>query len=257
MFLVVVAGFLVWGLVKLRREWLNEVVYFLTALFLNSAFKCWFAGEASRTMAEERKAGTLELLLSTPLAVRDILRGQLLTLSRQFLGPIVVIMVIECLFMAAPLSESFMGEERGLWLGWLGGGMVMLVADLAALYWVGMWQGLTAKNPTRAASNSVLAILCAPWLVFALVVLLMGLLALSGVPEKDPGAKFFLGLWFIQGLGADLVFGAYARHKLLTEFRLAAQERYGTKTGLWKRWVGAAGAGQTSNLPGNTERQSP
>jgi hypothetical protein len=121
-----------------------------------------------------------------------------------------------------------------------------------------MWQGLTAKNPTRAASNSVLAILCAPWAVFALVVLLMALLALSGVPEKDPGPRFFLGLWFIQGLGADLVFGAIARHKLLTEFRLAAQERYAAGPGFWKRWLGGAGAGQTPNPPvGIAQRQSP
>jgi ABC-type transport system involved in multi-copper enzyme maturation permease subunit len=240
-FLVVVAGIWVWGLVKLRREWLNEVVYFLTALFLNSAFKCWFAVEASRQMAEERKAGTLELLLSTPLAVRDILRGQLLTLNRQFLGPVVAILVVQCLFMAAPLSESFTAEERGLWLALFAGGMVMLVADLAALYWVGMWQGLTARNPTRAATTSVLAILCAPWVVFALVVLLMGLAALSGVPEREPGPRFFLGLWLIQGLGADLVFGAYARHKLLTEFRFAAQERYTTSGGVWKRWLGGQG----------------
>jgi hypothetical protein len=80
----------------------------------------------------------------------------------------------------------------------------------------------------------------------------MALLALSGVPEKDPGPKFFLGLWFIQGLGADLVFGAIARHKLLNEFRLAAQERYATRTGFWKRWVGGAGEGQTPNRPVGT-----
>jgi ABC-type Na+ efflux pump permease subunit len=34
--------------------------------------KIWIAHEASRTLSEERRAGTLEMILSTPVSVREI-----------------------------------------------------------------------------------------------------------------------------------------------------------------------------------------
>ena len=37
------------------------------------------------------------------------------------------------------------------------------------------------------------------------------------------------------GLAADLGFGAWARYRLLSEFRLAATRRYEARPGFWKR----------------------
>ena len=56
--------------------------------------------------------------------------------------------------------------------------------------------------------------------------------------EDAPVLNCFLGLWFGLGLAADLGFGAWARHKLLTEFRLAATQRYEPLPGFWKRLLG-------------------
>ena len=56
----------------------------------------------------------------------------------------------------------------------------MLVADLAALYWVGMWEALTAKNPTRATAANVGRILVLPWVVLALAGLVAALVWPSG-----------------------------------------------------------------------------
>lgn len=225
----------VWGLAKFHRDWLNEGMYFTTALLVNLTLRCWFAGEATRPLAEERKAGTLELLLSSPLSVQEIMRGQRLALLRQFLGPVLVALLVECFFLLAILRENFADGERSfttaLWLA----GMVMLVADLVALYWVGMWQGLTAKNPARAASGSLSRVLIVPWLLIAFVMLLVVLASMSGVREPDPWWKFFLALWFVLGLLVDFGFSAYACHKLFTEFRLAAQQRYEPTRRFWKR----------------------
>ena len=51
----------------------------------------------------------------------------------------------------------------------------------------------------------------------------------------EPPQKFFLGAWLGVGLAVDLGFGAWARYKLLTEFRLAATRRYEAQPGFWKR----------------------
>jgi hypothetical protein len=228
----------IWGLAKFRRDWLNEGMYLTTALLINLTLRCWFAGEATRPLAEERKAGTLELLLSTPLSIQEIMSGQRRALMRQFLGPVITALLVECIFLFAILRDNFAPGERtfttSLWVA----GMIMLVADLVALYWIGMWQGLTAKNPARAASGTLSRVLIVPWLLIALVMLLVALASMGGVREPDPWWKFFLGLWFVLGLLVDFGFSAYACHKLVTEFRLAAQQRYESRRGFWKRFAG-------------------
>lgn len=236
-FLALAACVWVWGLAKARREWLQPGMYVTTALVLNFAIRCWFAAEATRQLSDDRKSGTLELLLSTPLEVREILKGQALALSRQFLGPVLVVVGVECLFMAATLADSD-GENSAYVFLTYTAGILMFVLDLIAIYWVGMWQGLAAKNQSRAISTTLARIMVLPWVVIALVLLLLALISMGGVNPPEPGGRFFLALWFFTGLFIDLGFAATARHQLLTRFRVAAQERYGTRPGFWKSLLG-------------------
>jgi len=237
LFLGFIAGVWALGWWKFRRDWLNEGVYVTTAISVNVVLRYWFAGEAARTLAENRKAGALELLLSTPLKVQEILRGQWLALRRQFLGPLVAILLVEFLFMLATVREAVGDEERLFWYCLWITGMSMLVADMIALYWLGMWQGLTAKNPIRAAGGALARVLVLPWVGYGLMLLVMVLREFGQKSyQSSPSWKFFLGLWFVLGIGVDLAFGLWAWRKLLTEFRLAAQQQYESKTQFWKRW---------------------
>lgn len=222
-----------WGLAKFRRDWLNGGTYAVSALVLNALLKFWFASETGRQLAAERQQGALELLLSTPLTVRDILRGQLLALNRQFLGPVCSVLVAFLLLMLASLSEMADAEERMAVVCMYSAGMLMLVVDLAALYWTGMWQGLTAKHPNRATSGSVVRIFVLPWVGIAVVLSVVSLT--YAARSNGPSWKFFIGLWVGLGLAADLGYGGGARHKLLTTFRLAAEQRYSPWRGFWKR----------------------
>jgi ABC-type transport system involved in multi-copper enzyme maturation permease subunit len=241
----------VWGLARSGRDWLDEMTYVLTGLLLNVIIKVWFALEAGRSLAEDRRQGALELLLSTPLTENDILRGQMLALKRQFRGPVVVVLLVFFLFAMAASSATLSRQEpqdQILWVLFWAAAMVMLVADLLALYWVGMWAGLTARNPTRAVAANLGRILVLPWLALGFGVLV----ASVAWPNADDTQvlKLFLGLWFGLGLAADLGFGAWARHRLLTDFRLAATRRYEPLPGFWKRLLGAAGPGSTTSQRG-------
>ena len=231
------AGVWVWGLAKFKREWLNEGIYVGTALSLNGLLRFWFANEATRQLAEERRTGTLELLLSTPLEVRDILRGQLLALARQFAAPVLVVLMIECVLMFVMVSST-LSEDRELWFWLWTGGMTMLVADLVALYWLCQWQALNARNPARAAGSSLAAIMFLPWGALALVVLVIVLISVNGPPSPSLGPGFYVAVWFFLGVAADVGFGAWARHKLLTRFRVVAQQRYAPAAGFWRRLLG-------------------
>jgi hypothetical protein len=225
----------IWGLAKFHREWLTSFTCGATAIFLNLVLRFWFALEASRQMAIERKAGTLELLLSTPLTVRDILRGQLQALQRQFLGPVLAVLAAESIFMGVSLSEAQGPEERAQSVVVWAAGMLMLVADLGALYWVGMWRGLKARNSSRAATGSIARILFFPWLVIAVIALVLVVRAMIISHVPDPSWQFMLGTWLLVGLATDIGFGAYSRQKLIREFRLTAQQRYTPPPGFWKR----------------------
>ena len=83
------------------RVWLDPSVAVLTALLLNFTFKVWLAIEAGQQLAEDRRTGAFELLLSVPLTVKDIVRGQLLALRRQFLWPLVTVLGVGLLLMTA------------------------------------------------------------------------------------------------------------------------------------------------------------
>jgi succinate dehydrogenase hydrophobic anchor subunit len=172
------------------------------------------------------------------------LRGQLLALKRQFLGPVVVVLAVFFLFMVASVSELTAEDDRAAAVSLWAAAMLILVADLAALYWVGLWQALMAKNPIRATSASLARILVLPYAAFALVALVLSLISLHGDVELGP--KLFLGLWFGLSLAADLGYGAWARYKLLTEFRLAAAQRYAPHPAFWKRLLGW---GEPANAP--------
>ncbi|HEY5914166.1 MAG TPA: ABC transporter permease subunit [Verrucomicrobiae bacterium] len=226
-----------WGLAKGRRAWLDPSMYFITGYGLSLVIRCWFAAEATRQLAEDRKSGSLELLLSTTLGVRDILHGQLLALSRQFLGPVLFVLGLESLFLAASLAGD-VGGDRNSFIWIYAARMVMFILDLAALYWVGLWQGVSAKNQSRATSTTLAWVLVLPWVVIALVLLFIAIAGMEGVNPPEPGGYFFLALWFFCGLIIDVALAAGARHFLLTRFRLAAQERYVARRGFWKSLLG-------------------
>ena len=98
-------------------------------------------------------------------------------------------------------------------------------------------QALTARNPGRAASGSVVQILILPGVAWVAIWLLAALAAMRG--GDLPSGKIMLGLWYGLGLAADIFFGATARHKLLTQFRLMAEQRFTPRAGFWQRLFSA------------------
>jgi hypothetical protein len=226
----------VWGLARSGRDWLDQSIYILTGLLLNLLIKVWFALEAGRQLGEDRREGALELLLSTSLTVPDILRGQLLALRRQFQGPVLAVLGVFALFLVAGAFDSASLQDRegqGLWALFWAEAMVLLVADLGGLYWLGMWRGLTARNPIRATIGNLGCILLLPWAAATI-----GLFMLSVAwpdAEHELVLPFFLWFWFGLSLAVNLGFSVWARRKLLTQFRLAATQRFERPPGFWER----------------------
>ncbi len=231
-----------WGALENRGDWLNVAIYVPTAMILNTVLKIWIASEAGQRLGKDRRAGALELLLSTPLSVPEILRGQMLALQRQFLGPLLTVLAVEFVFMAASLQNN-RSDAAAIMAFWVAG-MVMLVTDMLALCALGMWLSLTAKNPNRATGMAVRRVLVLP-LAVGLGIIVFSSFAPSAFSATEPTWQFIWGLWFGLGMLTDLAFGLTAWRRLRTEFREAAAQRYAPTSLLPGRWW----RGQDQALP--------
>jgi len=236
----------VWWLVGWRVSgvfWLEPAVAILTALLLNFTFKVWLAIEAGQQLAEERRTGAFELLLSAPLTVRDILHGQLLALRRQFLRPLLAVLGVEMLFLMAMHQRAMDWRNQVTWLA----GMLMLVVDLVALSWVGMWRAMVAKNHNRATISTLLCVLVLPWALLGAVVTAANIwFGLVQGKDWSPSPMFYRELWLGLGLAVDVVFGLMAWWKLNDHFRELALRRFNPASSPFARWFGLGRSESTS-----------
>jgi len=209
-----------WGLWRYPVEWKDGLAYFWTALLSQTVLKVWIGTEACRRFGADRKSGALELLLATQLSVREILRGQILALLKQFAPPVVVVLLADFAFLVATRNEP------GWALTWIAG-ISVFVADLAALSWVGMWLGLTSRHTNRAAGAAIARVLLLPWVLFGLLWLAFVLLTTAGahLPQEIEEGRFWISAWALIGLALDVVFGLHARQRLLHDFREVATQR--------------------------------
>jgi hypothetical protein len=146
------------------------------------------AAQAGRFLAEARRNGWLELWLVSPLRPRQLVWGQ----WRAWLGAYAMpLAAFAALFGLAyvlaktlawgvlpfgPSSASFGPPALCA-----AASAVDMLADLAALGWVGLWMGLTSKNATRAALRTLVYTVVIPWLAIILLFIL-GAVGLEKVP---------------------------------------------------------------------------
>jgi ABC-type transport system involved in cytochrome c biogenesis permease component len=212
-----------WGYLKWPDDWPSDATYIITAITLHTALKLWVTSEACQRLGPDYRSGALELLLSTPLTVREILRGQFLSLQRQFLWPAIFIVVVDFAFLIAGMrGVSASGESIWVWLCLAG--ISVFMADLVTLCWVGLWLGLTAKHANRATGATVARVLVLPWVEFAGILLLLSFSNFSN--RIDDWSAFCLGLWFVASVVTDVAFFLWSRHRLLHDLRTFATHRY-------------------------------
>jgi hypothetical protein len=187
---------------------------------VNTVLKIWIISEASRRLAEDRRSGALELLLTTPLTERQIFRGQWLALWNRFGAPIVAVLAGD-LFLGIAIrlhTPAFVYNHFVL--------AFFLVADAVALSLMGMWLGLVTGNWIRTILLSLLAVMTIPWL--AAQALMEWNAPTTPVPNPQEWPEFArnqaLCHFFVWAL-ADLIIIVWSLSALRTSFR-----RIATKT---------------------------
>src|SRR5688572_4965225 len=209
---------LLWGYNP--REMLEQEAFFLTACVLHVVLKVWLASEAGRQFYDDRKSSALELTLSTPLPVREILEGQFLGLFRQFGPAIGIVLLFDVLGMVAA-ARVRLGSESEWLLTWAAM-VIIFVVDAATLATLGMWLGLTAKRYSRAVARSLFFVLVLPWIVFFALISYMALARITSLNSLS----FVIGMYFIISLVTDLLLFLNASGNLTARFREVATQRF-------------------------------
>lgn len=206
----------VWLCWKWPREVLDPAFHVITSLILHSFLKLSAAAEACRLLHEESRAGTLEALSSTPLSVGEILDGHIRALERQFTLPIACVLLVDLAMMSVGAFDFLLGTSNAWLFFWLGR-MVILVVDLYALGWVGLWLGLNSRRSGWALMGAAARILVLPW---ALLVFLLS--ALPGHPYPHFTEVHLFALALAISLIIDAAFIAWSRLNLRDRFRAVA-----------------------------------
>lgn len=211
-----------WLYIKFGSVVLDPSFYVLTSYTAHTLFKLWLASDVGRTLTEDRKSGALELLLSTPLSVREILHGHHLALVRQFAWPVMMVLFADLIMLVAGSSDQAMDGFND-WLFLCLGLMALFVADLYTLGWVGLWLSLTCKRSNRAVTGAVGRVLVLPWAIFVFALSLLAMVQWHNLEPDEVG--LFVGAFGIAAVN-DALWIAWAKKNLESHFRQVATERF-------------------------------
>jgi len=234
-FLGAMGAIWVWAWGQDRAFWsdLSLAVFLTYALHL--FMKAWMLTLSCNSLAVDRDNGALELMLSTPLSIGELLRGQWLALLRHFLFPVGAILLFDLFWLALGFTGRLRSQDtpEGMLVWAYVANMGMFVLDLVALAWVGMWKGVSSRRTSQAAPAAVALVLVLPWIIFtvgSVMLFLLGLLAgFRRFPLLGVAAVF---AWFFIGLVVDAACIQWARGKLHSELRRVAAQRFSNTPGV-------------------------
>ena len=207
--------------------------YALAIIFLvHTAIKTFASHQASFAFARDRGEDTLDLLLSTPVSVRQLIDGHTHGL-RETLRPVVRrALWIEGVWLALLITRYIARGGGDGFLYVLGGAALLglLVPDIRALVWTTLWQSVIRKNAREAQQEAVSRVIVLPWLP---VLVAWGIGAMI---DRDHSGTFALIVsWIIFSAWVDR--WSLSRSKQMMEERLML-------------WAGRRSAGEFEHYDG-------
>lgn len=219
----VLCMFAIWGIGFLQygRFMLDADVLTPTVVIVNTFLKIWVIGEASRRFVEDRQNNALELILSTPLQAREIVKGQWGALVKLFAVPVLATMVWEIFLLNNVYVRHQQQDSIGM------GTAFCLPLDCLALGWFGMWLATKLKGRIRVMVTGMIVVIGIP----ALVDLISS--QLCEALFQGTGNQFKTLQWATISLASavfDLALVAWSVGKLTRDFATTATATRATST---------------------------
>ncbi len=210
---------------------------------ISLVFYLFTTSQACRFFVEARRSGLIELLLASPLNEGKIIHGHWRGLLRLLGPPLLIFLGLQ--LVAAGLSHqawssAMSGSAKTFatspWLSAVSAftNGLMLVLNLTALCWVGMWMGLTSRSANIATLKTLLFVQIIPWFIISFLstivtgtVLMSGMITSSGNNPGDFMAWYPLVTIAIKAILActkDILFWQWARRRLHQNLRTVAAQ---------------------------------
>ena len=145
------------------------------------------ASQASYPLAEARRSGGLEMLLSTPLNPKYLITGQIAALRDQFLPPLGMLLISSVFIISYENGVlALAGSLLGVGIAWAV--LLLLTATVAAF---GMWMGLREKSPNAAFFKTVVItilpcfLLGCLWFLLPIGYIILLLVSISQLTGRD------------------------------------------------------------------------
>ena len=202
------------------NKWIPIVVF--TSYGIHSAYKFLVAAESARQFNEDKRSGALELLLSTPLPPRWIVRGQLRATRKLWLFPAICLGLMNLTWMT---NHEFLHDIPVF----LPCSIFLLLPDSYALSWRAMLNALRGERYPATVFRTYIQVVGPP-----LAVLLLIFFSLANRSLNNETAQTILFLWTVACAIYDL-FLIRASHRQLLHLRaLAAGDKTPKKRIHWQ-----------------------
>ena len=231
------------GLPGMSSRFLGTRWYWMAALPLNLTERlvagALFAWAASRFLVEAWRTGELELLLTTPFGIRQLVTAQWRTLKRLLRWPMLVMLAPACLTLifAAATKQYWLGPTSSLFrLHYVVSELLYcanLFMGMGALCWMGLWFGLQAVGQSRTILWAVGVAWGPPYLLGILSSILFSAVGAYSF-RRGPGLEFLIAQWLPQfvNLAYYVTLIYTARRRLLSELTTGEPMRFGLRESL-------------------------
>lgn len=175
---------------------------------------------ASSRLGQDRQSGALEMILSTPLPVSEILRGVWMSIRGKLLWTYVPLLIV-CGLGGIIAAKAMDGEPSVVLLF-----VAISISDFVVMGYAGMWEGMRVRNVKQAAGAALFKVVLRPWGAFLLVMPLLYHPAVLRdlMQENEPYSVAATGIaiWILN----TIVTLRSAKRNLALHFREAATDRY-------------------------------
>jgi len=230
---VLVGGeFLVLGLTASGLDFLSTLgtASGVLSVVFHGLFALWIAGESAMTLAEQRSAGAMELLLTTGLTPSEMLEGQNRVLWRVLGWPLGVVMAVDLLVcVVLPLGRWEWPEVAlGWWLHLIG--LVLTPFQWRALRWSATRAAVAGRAVNVSVGLAMNSVVLLPGLVsYGALGSLSVLLGLRSQISWSMTLVLAIGVPMVLQAGWCLFWAERQAHRARTGFQSARVQVNGAK----------------------------
>jgi ABC-type Na+ efflux pump permease subunit len=210
------------GITMLRTK--APELLIIMSLALSAVQQLAFSGAAAVQLVREYEQGTLELILSTPFSVQEVIRGQLAAARRRFRSAFAFTFVLLWAALVFMVLKGGLVKWRGIGTIVVYSGFFLL--QFYAMPWVAAWGVAMAPDPKRANAVAFFYLLMLPGIMFGMILaaweFLNWLFGFSYWPEP----AVILTLLFTLAFSNTIYWLRRARRELPERLRVFAFRRY-------------------------------